>query len=64
MPANLPFLVIVRNAGLDQEFFARTEYDAYTLFNALTPTFLRVELWHGADNLALYDNEVRAVFAR
>jgi len=64
MPANLPFLVVVRNAGLDQEFFTRTEYDAYTLFNALTKSFLRVELWHGEDNLALYDNDVRAVFSR
>ena len=63
MSANLPFLIVVRNAGIDQEFFARTEYDAYTLFNALTHSFLRVELWHGMDNLALYDNNVRAVFA-
>jgi len=61
MPANLPFLIVVRNAGLDQEFFARTQYDAYTLFNALTKSFLRVEMWHGADNIALYDNNVREI---
>jgi hypothetical protein len=63
MPASLPYLVIIRNAGLDQEFFTRTEYDAYTLFNALTRTFMRVELWHGDEQKALYDSDMRAILA-
>jgi hypothetical protein len=53
---SLPFTLRIHNAGLDQEFFARTEYDAYTLFNALTAAYRRVELWRGETQIALYDN--------
>lgn len=57
------FTIITRDNGIDREYFARTEYDALVLFNALTPAFLRVELWHGAEQKALYDNAVREILA-
>ena len=50
------FTIIVRNNGYHHEYQAGSPVDAHTLFNALTKTFLHVELWLGYDMVQKYKN--------
>jgi hypothetical protein len=50
------YTIIVRNNGYHHEYQAGSPVDAHTLFNALTKTFLHVELWLGYDMVQKYKN--------
>lgn len=51
------FTIIVRHAGRDIHATAANQIDAQILFDALTETFLVVEMWCGAELLWRYNNQ-------
>ena len=51
------FTVIVRHAGRDTYATTDNRLDAQTLFDALTKTFLVVEIWRGAELVRSYNNQ-------
>jgi hypothetical protein len=50
------FKIIVRHQGFNHDCTAFSQLDAIVLFNALTKTFLHVELWQGAKMVQEYKN--------
>jgi hypothetical protein len=50
------FTIYVRNNGYNHDFKTESVFDAHVLFNALTETFLHVEMWKGAELIHKYDN--------
>jgi hypothetical protein len=50
------YSIIVRAGGYNHDYKANSACDAYTLFHALTKTFLHVEMWLGADMVQQYKN--------
>jgi len=57
------FKIIVRHQGSIHDCTVFSQLDAIVLFNALTKTFLRVELWQGATLVQEYDNSATAIDA-
>ena len=51
------FTIIIRHAGRDTTATANTQIEAQTLFDALTKTFLVVEMWRGAELVRSYNNQ-------
>jgi hypothetical protein len=51
------FTIIIRHAGRDTHATAANQLDAQTLFDALTKSFLVVEMWHGAELKRSYNNQ-------
>lgn len=51
------FTIIIRNHGRNTQATADNQLDAHTLFDALTKTFLVVELWRGAELVRSYNNQ-------
>ena len=51
------FTIIIRHAGRDTTATANTQIEAHTLFDALTKTFLVVEMWRGAELVLSYNNQ-------
>jgi hypothetical protein len=51
------FSIIIRHSGRDTTATAHNQLDAQTLFDALTKTFLVVEMWRGAELVRSYNNQ-------
>jgi hypothetical protein len=50
------FSIIVRDRGFAHDCQIFSKLDATVLFNALTKTFLQVELWQGSTLVQEYKN--------
>jgi hypothetical protein len=50
------FKIIIRSNGRDTQATADNQLDAQTLFDALTKSFLVVEMWRGAELVRSYNN--------
>ncbi len=50
------YSIIVRTNGYNHEYKANSALDATVLFNALSKTFLHVEVWLGLDMVQQYKN--------
>jgi hypothetical protein len=50
------FSIIVRDRGFAHDCQIFSKLDATVLFNALTKTFLQVELWQGSTLIQEYKN--------
>ena len=57
------YQIIVRNGSANHYASSDNQTCAHTIFNALTKTFLHVELWQGATLVQKYDNSSRAIDA-
>ncbi len=51
------FKIIIRHAGRDIQATADNQLDAQIMFDALTKTFLVVEMWCGAELMWRYNNQ-------
>ena len=51
------FTIIVRHSGRDTQATAANQLDAQILFDALTKSFLVVEMWRGAELVRSYNNQ-------
>lgn len=51
------FTIIIRHAGRDTTATTNTQIEAHALFDALTKTFLVVEMWRGAELVRSYNNQ-------
>lgn len=54
---NIMFKIIIRNGNRNTYATADNQLDAQTLFDALTKTFLVVEMWRGAELVRSYNNQ-------
>lgn len=50
------YQIIVRNNGCNHYASADNSVCAHTIFNALTKTFLHVEMWSGGNLIQQYKN--------
>ena len=57
------YQIIVRNGSANHYASSDNQTCAHTIFNALTKTFLRVELWQGTTLVQEYDNSATAIDA-